>query len=172
VSWDEKAYARSRWLAIKADPTKLAAYRARVSARTAARRAEDPEWHERKKAYARDYHQKNQATRTAKIRDWRAKNPGCRSKQHRKDRYRLSADDYARLVAEQAGKCAICEREPGGKGTMGVLHVDHCHESGNTRALLCQKCNTGLGSFKDSPQLLVKAAFYLRRHRTRRHESA
>ena len=69
--------------------------------------------------------------------------------------YGITKDDYDRMVIEQDGRCAICNR------TEGTLVIDHCHEKGHVRALLCNKCNLGLGLFGDSPDLLVSAAMYL-----------
>lgn len=73
----------------------------------------------------------------------------------------------------QEGRCAICGVVPVGKpyksrwGTTLVnepLNADHTHTvPPKPRALLCTNCNTGLGQFKDSPELLEKAADYLRK---------
>ena len=41
------------------------------------------------------------------------------------------------------------------------VHLDHDHATDQVRGLLCRNCNLGLGSFKDSPELLRRAAFYL-----------
>jgi len=71
-------------------------------------------------------------------------------------------DRYQELCDEQAGRCAICDSDdPGAKR----LAVDHAHESGRVRALLCQGCNTGLGKFRDDPALLRRAADYIESHR-------
>ena len=43
------------------------------------------------------------------------------------------------------------------------LAIDHCHESGIVRGLLCMPCNTGLGNFKDNVQTLLNAIKYLER---------
>jgi hypothetical protein len=45
-----------------------------------------------------------------------------------------------------------------------VLHVDHCHQTGHVRALLCTGCNSGLGAFRDSPERLREAAAYIEHH--------
>ena len=70
----------------------------------------------------------------------------------------LKPGEYAALLAAQGGGCKIC----GGHSPDGRrLHVDHCHKSGAVRGLLCKDCNVGLGSFKDSHELLAAAARYL-----------
>jgi hypothetical protein len=72
--------------------------------------------------------------------------------------YKISLVEYEALVTEQGGLCAICANPPDeGKR----LSVDHCHDSEQVRGLLCGNCNTGLGHFRDSPQLLNKAIHYL-----------
>lgn len=71
-------------------------------------------------------------------------------------RYELSAHDFAELLKSQDYACAICEEAPE-SGPM----VDHDHVTGRVRAILCSACNTGLGHFRDRPDLLAKAAAYL-----------
>ena len=58
------------------------------------------------------------------------------------------------LREEQQGCCAICQRSV-------ILVVDHCHQGLFVRGLLCYRCNTGLGLFKDDPRLLAAALVYL-----------
>lgn len=58
-------------------------------------------------------------------------------------KYGLSEEDYERLLAEQGGVCAICEEPPSGRWKR--LAVDHDHETGEVRGLLCITCNTLLG---------------------------
>lgn len=72
--------------------------------------------------------------------------------------YGLSRDEYLAMAKHHAGKCAICGRADEVKG---VLSVDHCHETGKVRGLLCHHCNAGLGHFKDDPALLAQAMKYL-----------
>jgi hypothetical protein len=59
-------------------------------------------------------------------------------------------------LEQQGGLCAICQTE-----IMGLPHLDHDHETGKTRGVLCVKCNAGLGFFKDNPELLRAALAYL-----------
>jgi hypothetical protein len=75
-----------------------------------------------------------------------------------KCRYGITLDDYANMLESQGGGCAICGAEPG-KGR--VLDVDHCHDEGHVRGLLCRSCNLCLGRMKDDPSMLRKAADYL-----------
>lgn len=80
--------------------------------------------------------------------------------------YGLTAHAYAALLAGQDGACAICgETEQRLKldGRAYDLHVDHDHRTGRVRGLLCYRCNTGLGQFRDSPELLLIAKAYLER---------
>ena len=78
-------------------------------------------------------------------------------------RYGLTIEDYDRLMLEQDGCCKICLRQPPKEGwkTVTRLHVDHDHETGKVRALLCNNCNRALGYFQDDPDLLEKAYAYL-----------
>lgn len=59
------------------------------------------------------------------------------------------------------GVCHIC----GGVDKDRNLAIDHCHQTGKMRGLLCMGCNTALGRFKDNPDLLRKAAEYIEKHR-------
>lgn len=74
--------------------------------------------------------------------------------------YGLSQQEYNTKLVQQNYACAIC----GSKSFNKALAVDHCHNSGKIRELLCSYCNVGLGHFKDNPELLIKAADYLRKH--------
>ena len=74
-----------------------------------------------------------------------------------KSLYGLEPERFLAMVEAQRGLCALCERAPGRKG----LGVDHCHDTGQVRALLCARCNLGLGSLRDSADLCRRAARYL-----------
>lgn len=74
--------------------------------------------------------------------------------------YGITSEDYQEKLAYQQYGCAICGASQRGR----ALAVDHCHKTGKIRSLLCSSCNTGLGQFKDNPELLEKAADYLRKH--------
>ena len=77
-----------------------------------------------------------------------------------KSRYGISLEDYDRMLEDQGGCCKVCGTDDPGGGR-GRFQVDHNHTTGKVRGLLCIGCNTGLGSFKDSVEVLSKAITYL-----------
>jgi hypothetical protein len=76
-------------------------------------------------------------------------------KAHLQARYKLTLEDWHALLISQSGRCAICN-DP-----MKEPHIDHCHENGKVRGLLCFRCNNGLGFFKDNTEYLQQAIRYL-----------
>jgi hypothetical protein len=67
------------------------------------------------------------------------------------------------MYKEQGSACAICKRTDTGVARTKMLSIDHNHVTGKVRGLLCNWCNQGLGHFRDSPELLIKAAEYLKK---------
>lgn len=81
-------------------------------------------------------------------------------------KYGLTPEEYQEMFDAQRGLCAICGRAPEGNGvSKHNLVVDHNHDSGKVRGLLCDFCNRGLGIFRDSPELLEEARSCLLAHR-------
>jgi hypothetical protein len=76
--------------------------------------------------------------------------------------YGLSPADHAALMERQGGRCAICDKPPPPNRR---LHVDHDHETGRVRGLLCNGCNSGLGALGDDEAGLLRALAYLRARR-------
>ena len=75
--------------------------------------------------------------------------------------YGISFDSYLKLVESQNNKCQICKNTlKTGKNT----HLDHCHSTGKIRGVLCGKCNTGIGQFNDSIELLKSAVSYIKKY--------
>jgi hypothetical protein len=82
----------------------------------------------------------------------------CRAVQgrqgHLKRQYGITEAERDELIASQGGVCCIC---------LAALpvHVDHCHETGRVRGVLCFSCNAALGQFKDRPDVIRRAATYV-----------
>lgn len=76
-------------------------------------------------------------------------------------RYGIGAADVMAMYEHQGGKCAICRKE----STSSMLHVDHDHETGVIRGLLCRGCNVLLGHCSESIETLTSAIAYIERHR-------
>lgn len=90
---------------------------------------------------------------------------------NRKDKlwraFGLTIEAYEKLLEKQKGVCSICkepEKALSSNGFLKHLAVDHCHTTGKVRGLLCHHCNVGIGSLKDSIELLKEAITYLSRH--------
>ena len=105
-------------------------------------------------------------------------NPGGRPVKHnfinRKDsslfyNYGIRLSEYNALLEKQRGVCAICgnsetkmqSRGRGGEKNLDSLQVDHDHETGKVRGLICWKCNVGVIKFLDNRDLVEAAARYL-----------
>jgi len=109
--------------------------------------------------------------------DWHARkwasqqilHPG---RERRRDLYRrfgLSIKEYDAMLSNQGGVCAICKRDEtaidGKLGSKKRLAVDHCHNRGQVRGLLCWNCNSALGKIEDSITTLKSMIAYLEKHR-------
>jgi hypothetical protein len=79
-------------------------------------------------------------------------------------KYGLTVEDFDRILQEQNGRCAICgSDDPRYRNWC----VDHDHETGAVRGLLCILCNSGLGKFRDDVDTIYRAAQYLLDHRAK-----
>jgi len=126
-------------------------------AEKAKRHAADPEpGRERARRWA-----KENPARYAAIQE-RYKQSGAKAKSSRKShlkrKYGLTEAQYDAMLASQGGLCAICRVRP-------AAHVDHDHETGRVRSLLCFNCNGALGHMLDNPGWLMAAMEYLEQHR-------
>lgn len=102
--------------------------------------------------WRRDYREQHNASKLARYH----KNPGKHNAKRRNWKYGLADGQYESILLSQGGGCAIC----GGKYR---LSVDHCHDDGSVRGILCAKCNSALGFLDDSFPRVVNAASYLRK---------
>lgn len=110
----------------------------------------------RRKANA--YYAANAERKRAVNRAWRARTGFNRAHQLR-HLYGISLEQYQELLDAQDGVCAICKLPP--QGQRKFLAVDHDHETGEIRGLLCTTCNVGLGALRDSTELVRSALAYL-----------
>ena len=85
---------------------------------------------------------------------------------HIKRKYNLTENDYNDLLKKQNNVCAICKTPETRKvnGRLSPLSIDHCHQTGQVRGLLCDKCNGGLGKFGDNCEMLNSAILYLQKY--------
>jgi hypothetical protein len=92
-----------------------------------------------------------------------------RDKELRKT-FGLTLAQYNQMSADQEHVCAICEKPETAtrNGKPLALHVDHDHETGKVRSLLCGNCNVALGMFCDDPDVMRNAIIYLAKHRANR----
>jgi len=101
-------------------------------------------------AHQREYYLKNRETILAKVKitkRWRAG--------HLK-KYGLTVAAFEQMLKSQRGLCFICG--PNGEGKMCV---DHNHQTGQVRRLLCDRCNRMIGAAREDPMILRAAARYL-----------
>lgn len=80
-----------------------------------------------------------------------------------KNQFNMTAQDYIDMYISQDGKCAICLNFIEYKGFL--THIDHCHDKGNFRSLLCSNCNTALGLLKENIEIMHRAIAYVDKHK-------
>lgn len=78
-------------------------------------------------------------------------------------KYGLAVKQYRRMYVAQGETCAICRNPESGPGRF-MLCIDHCHESGQVRGLLCSNCNRAIGLLRDDPKVIATAAKYVLEH--------
>lgn len=122
-------------------------------------RAENPEYAARQRENVRKWVRENRARNNAINLAWTKKQGPLYGRARKLSKYGLTIDDYDRMFAAQSGACNICRKPPKqGKS----LHVDHCHDTGRIRGLLCFRCNFGLSFFFDDADTVARALTHLR----------
>lgn len=117
------------------------------------------EWRKENPEYDKEWCKNNPESRRKTNQKWAKANPDKILAAHLKRAYGISLADYDELLEAQGNRCAICGMTPEENGQR--LLVDHDHETGEIRGLLCYSCNVGLGHFKDNPHNLAEAIKYL-----------
>lgn len=113
------------------------------------------------RAYCRDC---ERIVQRDKMRKW-SEDPAWRARQCRLNRlntYGLTEDELVALEVRSGGRCEICGGPP--DGVKNELCIDHDHETGKVRGLLCGRCNTAIGMMEDDPTRLEAAIAYLVGH--------
>lgn len=88
------------------------------------------------------------------------------NKEYRLRKYGISIEIFNQMLAAQSNRCSICKVHTDElPKTYNTLVVDHCHQTGKVRSLLCSPCNTALGLFREEPESLTAAIEYLKRHK-------
>lgn len=97
--------------------------------------------------------------------DWRLRNPGRVKAMDRatslRSLYGITVQQYDEMLRSQQGVCAICK---GSCASGRNLAVDHDHNTGKIRGLLCGNCNQGIGRFSDDQEIMQAAINYINRH--------
>lgn len=113
---------------------------------------------EQRRAAKREWNQKNRLKIAERKRRAYAEDPTRFRAANRKSVYGISSEEYQRRLLEQKGVCAICQNSC----RLGrQLAVDHNHQTGRVRGLLCSRCNFMLGQAEDDAVRLLAAARYL-----------
>jgi hypothetical protein len=106
----------------------------------------DPEVWNKHLAQAREWHRRTRESRKTVARNG-----------HLRRTFGMTISQYDEMLASQNGRCAVCSVLPGDR----PLVVDHNHESGKVRALLCDRCNTTVGFLETRPELVDSCARYI-----------
>lgn len=114
-----------------------------------------------KKKALYEWRAKNREKYNSDARDWARANK-LTAFRKRLSMYNCSVYKYEHMLETQAYKCKICGLSHNAVKTRGRLHVDHCHDTGLVRGLLCNKCNAILGYSRDRVDLLEKSIEYLK----------
>ncbi len=122
--------------------------------------AKSKAWYARNRDESIAYVKRWQQTHPEHMREYRQRNRDRRALQmrrlHLRRRFGMTLEDYDNVLAAQGGGCAICGDKPVEGQSM---HIDHKGEA--VRGILCVRCNNGLGQYKETPELLLRAAEYI-----------
>ena len=113
------------------------------------------------------YYQKNKEAQKIRSKVWEKENPGFRLNYNLNNNYNLSKNAFEDLLRVQKHACAICKQAETTKDRWGNvlrLSVDHNHETGKIRGLLCAACNHAIGFVKENVKTLKQAAEYLEQY--------
>lgn len=126
------------------------------------RRAQDPEVRAATERRRKKYRASAKGRETeAAYREKYERDPEAARAHSFKRHHGVTREEADRMTEERNNRCDICGNEPSGKGHHPRLHVDHCHETGRIRGMLCGNCNIAIGHMKEDVEHLKKAIEYL-----------
>lgn len=134
----------------------------------AAKKEHDRLYREKACDKRREYNRRWRKEHSGYTRRWREEHREEISDYSRRQRYSLKAGEYEVILAQQEGVCTVCHQPETRRCAGGVmsLAVDHDHETGQVRGLLCNRCNTVVvKAIEDYPDLCRRAAVYLEQHK-------
>ena len=111
----------------------------------------------------KEYQVKNRVRIAEQNKAYRETRKHTRSAKLREKLYGLTEEAFSSMIIEQDFCCPVCERQLDPKGYRTV-HVDHDHESGKVRGILCSNCNVGIGHPREDPAIMLRAIAYLNHH--------
>lgn len=111
----------------------------------------------------KEYVAKHKHRLQIKNKEWAIKNKNKIRDTKIKRKFGITLEEKNQMFKDQQNKCAICGTVENIRGR--DWDIDHCHETGKVRGILCSNCNRGLGLFGDSVKNLLKAAEYLQKHK-------
>ncbi len=98
----------------------------------------------------------------ARLKDSPSQSPERKRELHLQRAYGITVEEYSARLKQQDNKCACCgTTEAGGRHDTSFFVVDHCHDSGKVRGLLCHNCNTALGLLRDDVSTIANLISYL-----------
>lgn len=112
------------------------------------------------RAKIKTYWEENKEDMRQRSREYHAKHRRRLKDLQREKQTGFTPAMFAQAIEHQGGKCPICLCALADLPYRNQ-HADHCHATGQPRGVLCQKCNTALGKFKDDPERLRRAIAYL-----------
>lgn len=92
---------------------------------------------------------------------WKLNNPEKTQDNWLKLEYGITLDEKKKMYSDQSGCCGICKKE---MVNLKVSYVDHNHQTGQVRKLLCPPCNTYLGAIKENFDSALNLAKYIQEH--------
>lgn len=150
---EEQRKARDRMRAVSKELKKARRDKARSTPEAKAKHA----------AETRAYYRANRDRVIARERARYEADPKRNKNYQLRHKYGITIQDFNAMLEAQGNRCLCCNTQ------FGLLrahrpYVDHCHQTGKVRGLLCTECNGVLGHSHDSPKVLRRCARYLERH--------